>query len=286
MATAPTYSAVPVAGTSDRSYVDWPAILAGAILSVAVSFVLITFGSGLGLSMLSAEPAEGVSLRWVSIAAGIWFIWVAVSSFAAGAYLTGRLRRRAGDATEDEVETRDGAHGVLVWATGAVIGALMAASGVSGLVGAAASGAGAAAGTVAEAMEGELDYYAGRLLRGETGTVLDNPEVRSEVGTILARSLAAGEVTPAARDDLVRIIASAAGIPLPEAEAQVDAVLAEVAEARAAAVDAIEQARTAAVIASFVLAATMLASAAASYTAATFGGSHRDQNVPFRTFGR
>ena len=44
------------------SYVDWAAILAGARPSAALSLVLLTFGSAIGLTMVSAEPGEGVSL--------------------------------------------------------------------------------------------------------------------------------------------------------------------------------------------------------------------------------
>ena len=55
-----------------------------------------------------------MSAFWLAIAAGIWFAWVMVTSFGAGGYLAGRMRRHAGDAKPDEVKLRDGAHGVLV----------------------------------------------------------------------------------------------------------------------------------------------------------------------------
>ena len=51
-------------------------------------------------------------------------------------------------------------------------------------------------------------------------------------------------------------------------------------------VDAAEQARVAGAIAAFVIAATLMASAAAAYLAAAVGGDHRDRNVPFGTFAR
>ena len=73
-------------------YVDWPAIFAGTALAVALSFVLLTFGSAIGLSVASFEPGEGVSLRWLAIASGLWFLWVAITGFGAGGYLAGRLQ--------------------------------------------------------------------------------------------------------------------------------------------------------------------------------------------------
>ena len=105
---------------------DWPAIIAGAVLATAISFVLITFGSAIGLSMSSAEPGSGVSLSWLAIVAGLWLLWVQISSFLAGGYLTGRLRRRHGDATEHELDIRDGSHGLVMWALGLLVGAMIA----------------------------------------------------------------------------------------------------------------------------------------------------------------
>jgi hypothetical protein len=271
--------AVPAA-----SYVDWPAILAGAILASALSFVLLTFGSAVGLSMVSPEPGEGVSLRWVTIAGGVWLVWVAVSSFAAGGYLAGRMRRRVADATADETETRDGAHGVLVWATGALVGAVLAATGVGGLLGGAASTAGALAVPAAEVVERETDYYSGLILRGSPEGA--TPEARAEVATILSRGLARGEIEAADRDYLATLAANATGADPAEARAQVDAALAEAEAARATAIEAAETARIASVIAAFMLATTMIISAAAAYFAAVAGGEHRDRNLAFSRFGR
>jgi hypothetical protein len=117
---------IEVAG-GDRPYVDWPAIIAGAVLASAISFVLFTFGTGIGLSLTSPYPGESASPTAFAVILGLWVLWVSTSSFIAGAYLTGRLRRRIGDASEHEVEVRDAAHGLLVWALSALIGALLAA---------------------------------------------------------------------------------------------------------------------------------------------------------------
>jgi hypothetical protein len=285
LATQPTASPhrTSVADASP-SYVDWPAIIAGAILASALSLILLTFGSAVGLSMVSPEPGEGVSLRWVTIAAGIWFVWVAVSSFGAGGYLAGRLRRRIGDAPADEVETRDGAHGVLVWATGALVGAVLAAFGVGGLLGGAASTAGSLAGPAAEVVERETDYYSGLILRGDAEGA--SPEARAEVAAILGRGLARGEIAQADREYLGRLAAAETGSDPAAAQARVDAVLAEAEAARATAIEAVEQARVAGVIGAFILAATMMLSAAAAYFAAVAGGDHRDRGLAFSRFGR
>ena len=43
------------------AYVDWPAIVAGAVIASAISFVLFAFGTAVGLSITSPYPSESVS---------------------------------------------------------------------------------------------------------------------------------------------------------------------------------------------------------------------------------
>jgi hypothetical protein len=265
-------------------YVDWPAILAGSVLAMALSFVLLAFGSAIGLSMASVQPGEGVSLRWIGIASGLWFIWVAITCFCAGGYLAGRLRRPVPGASSDEVEVRDGAHGLLVWATGAVLGVLLATAGVSGAVGAAGRAAATAAETATEAVGGSLDFMGARLLQGAQGG--GGREAREDVTTVLTRSLADGELDAEDRTYIVGMLAERTGRSAEDVGAQVDAAVAEAHQAYEQALEVAEQARRATAIGAFVIAATMLCSAAAAYFAATLGGDHRDRNVPFRTFGR
>ncbi|MGE0044215.1 MAG: hypothetical protein AB7J28_05015 [Hyphomonadaceae bacterium] len=132
MSQAPDAAIVAPARGADHSYVDWSAVFAGAVLTAAISFVLFTFGAAIGLTLSSPYEGEGMNAAWFTVAAGLWFVWVTVSSFMAGGYIAGRMRRRAYDATEHEVDVRDGAHGLLVWATGALIGAVLAASSMTG----------------------------------------------------------------------------------------------------------------------------------------------------------
>src|SRR5690606_17200952 len=105
------------------SYVDWSAIIAGIVFASAHSLLFIAFGSAVGLNFLDFNAREGASVWLVGIAAASWFLWVQVSSLMAGGYLARRLRRRHFDATEDESDMRDGAHGLIVWAGATVLGA-------------------------------------------------------------------------------------------------------------------------------------------------------------------
>ena len=269
------------------SYVDWAAILAGAIFAAALSFILLSFGGAVGLSMASPYRGEGVSATWATIAAGIWFIWVMISSFGAGGYLAGRMRRRAGDATADEVEARDGAHGLMVWATGSLVATMLAFGGLGGALGGAALIGGSAAGKAAEvASEADLGYYADLLIRGgatEAGGPIDDA-TRAEIAGIVGRSLTTGEIVERDKAYLATLVAEASGLDEAAARARVDEVVAEIDEARAAALAAVERARVAGVIFGFIAAATLIASAAAAYFSATGGGGHRDQGLGFAAF--
>lgn len=256
------------------SFVDWGAIIAGAVLAVTLSLVLLTFGSAVGLSASSFEPGQGVSLFWFGIASGIWFIWVAITSFGAGGYLAGRMRRRIGGASLDEIEVRDGAHGLLVWATGALFAAMLGATGMANAIGAVGQVGGTAAQTAAEAVGGDVSYIGNRLMQGEGDTA----------ATVLKRTLADGKIDAEDRDYLVNMVAQKTGQPPEQVQAQVDRAVAQTQELYQKALATAEQARVAAAIAAFVAAATLMASAATAYMAAMAGGDHRDRNLPFGTF--
>ncbi|MEQ8749378.1 MAG: hypothetical protein RIC52_06330, partial [Amphiplicatus sp.] len=106
------------------SYVEWGPIFAGAVLAAALSLVMFAFAGGVGLAISSPwQGPSGAALGVVSVA---WTMIVLLFSSMAGAYVAGRLRSPRADATADEVEVRDGTHGLLVWATGLLLGALAA----------------------------------------------------------------------------------------------------------------------------------------------------------------
>lgn len=269
------------------SYVDWPAIIAGVVLASAISLVLLTFGSAIGLSFINFRTASGVVSVWVAVAAASWLLWVQVSSFMAGAYLTGRLRRRHGDASEHESDVRDGAHGLLVWGGALVIGAVIAAGGI----GAAANAVGSAAATVATAASNVADdatidpnaYFVDTLFRTTDGTPLaeGGEAVRAEAGRILMQGAVAGSVADTDRAYLGQLVAANTGVPPEEATARVDQVLTAVDQARAQAAAAAEAARRMTVLAAFLAAASLLVSAAGAYWAAQKGGNHRDEGTAF-----
>lgn len=280
-------SASAAGGREQSSYVDWPAIIAGVALASAISVVLISFGSAVGLNFLEFEYGNGPNPIFVGIAAATWLLWVQISSFMAGGYLTGRLRRRYFDANEDESDLRDGAHGLLVWAGAVILGTIIAVNGL----GAAANTIGSAAATVTTAAsntaEGAADamdpnaYFIDTMFRSNQPAA-NAEEARAEAGRIFAQAaLGDGTVAEADRTYLASVVAANTGLTPEESQARVDQTIQSVATARDEAADAARIARNTTIIAAFLLSASLLVSAIGAYWAAQKGGNHRDKNTVF-----
>lgn len=104
--------------------VSWAAVAAGAIASCALTLVLLSFGIGLGLSVVSPWAGSGVSATTFKIGTGLYLVVIAMLSSSIGGYLAGRLRSRWISVHSDEVYFRDTAHGFLAWAFASVLGAI------------------------------------------------------------------------------------------------------------------------------------------------------------------
>ena len=121
-----TTASAPVIGDG-RSHLEWGAVFGGAAVAVAMSVILLQFGAAVGLAVSDTVRADG-GVSWNVLIAGLWTTLVALAAALAGGYIAGRMRSRFGDAVADEVEFRDGAHGLVVWAVATLgIGVVMAA---------------------------------------------------------------------------------------------------------------------------------------------------------------
>lgn len=154
------------------SGVSWPAVLAGAAASCALTLVLLSFGAGMGFAVVSPWAGSGVSSTTFEIGTGLYFIVMAMISSAVGGYLAGRLRTKWTGIQTAEVQFRDTAHGFLAWAVASVFGAMVLASPASSLIGGAASGATSAA--TNSAQSSPMDGYVDTLLRS------DNPSGQAQ----------------------------------------------------------------------------------------------------------
>jgi hypothetical protein len=278
-----------------HSYIDWAAVIGGLVLASAISVLLLTFGSAVGLSFTNFHTFNGVAPIWVAIAAASWLLWVQISSFMAGGYLTGRMRRRFHDATEHESDVRDGAHGLLVWAGALVLGAIIAVGGLGSAlsaIGSTASTLTNAASNVAQGSAPTIDpnaYFTDELFRLPAGTAAPAgtaSDFRGEATRILATGVT-GTVSDEDKAYLAQLVATNTGLPEDQAKARVDQVMTAVDTAKQKALDAAETARKTAVIAAFLTAASLLVSAVGAYWAAMKGGRHRDEGTVFAdVFGR
>ena len=262
---------------SDKSAVSWSAIFAGAAASLALTFVLLALGTGLGFAVVSPWPNAGMSASTFSIAAGLFLIVVAMLASSIGGYVTGRLRTRWSGAPSDEVYFRDTAHGLLAWAVATVLGA----SALGGLAGHVATGASVAMVGGASALAGDTAAFERRLdqlLRADPATATradarpanDANEVRGELVRLMASAFVRRhELSFPDRSYAAQIVAARTGMSGGDAERRVVEV---VNEARSAA----DRARRSTRNLALWLTASMLVGAFAAGLAATEGGGLRD----------
>lgn len=281
--------AQPSGGGQAGSYLEWSAVLGGAVLAAAISTIMTAFGSAIGLSMVSAETGRSTGLLALAIAGALWALWITVSACAAGGYLAGRMRRPAIDASAHERHVRDGAHGLVVWAAGALLIAVMTTSSLLGVaktaatgVAATAAGAGALISQQADPMGSALDS-----VMRSAGTTAPTPAERDEASRILISGLSTGKLEQVDRDYIASRIAARMNIPQADAEKRIDEAFAKLNQAKETAKQAAERARKTAVITAFLTAAVLLVGAAAAWLAAQLGGRHRDEEMDLSgIFGR
>src|ERR1700734_2925132 len=81
-------------GALSWSGLSWSGIIAGAFTAIAVAFIFIALGSGIGLSLaspFSASPSAGT----LTVLGAVWLGFAQAIGFATGGYVAGRVRRGA-----------------------------------------------------------------------------------------------------------------------------------------------------------------------------------------------
>ncbi len=255
----------PAPHNAEPKYLQWTPVIAGALAATAMSLILVTFAAAVGLGVSSTAPTWRDASAALWILSGIYLILQAVLSFGFGAYIAGRLRRSLAAGPSDEVETRDGIHGLAVWALAVVIGSL-----VAGFVGAAALNRPSVSTANASAAEPLLSYELDRLFRSSRRPPnVDLRPDRAEAGRILLTSSGHDGVVTDDRAYLVQQVGSTTGLAPSDAERRVDTAIAN-------AKTAITRSRRSTIILAFSLATAMLLGAVAAWAAACAGGRHRD----------
>jgi len=252
-------------------FLNWSAVIAGAITAAALSLVLLTFGSAIGLSVASTAPTWRDTSATLAVLSGLYLLLTAVVSFGFGGYVAGRLRTRwTSTLHNDFVEFRDGTHGLVSWALAIVISGIAAAIMATTVAPQAVPPAPA---TTANAGEALIAYDLDRLFRSDRRPQGDLSYSRAEANRILLASTSRDGMKPDDRGYLSRVVAAQTGIAQPDAEKRVD-------EAMAAARTAVKKAHQSGVILGFSVAVSLLLGAAAAWYAACLGGQHRDAAGP------
>jgi hypothetical protein len=256
-------------GTMASAYLNWSSILAGAIVAPALSFVLISFGSAIGLAVASPSSSWRDTSSALVLLGGLWLLLTSMASFGLGGYLAGRLRPSWSSSVSHEVEFRDGVHGLLVWGFAIIIGALLAFAATRTL----APRDEATTPTAATA-EPLLAFELDRLFRSDRTLAAPggDSQIRAQAARIITTGLGHSGMAPEDRSYLVRLVETRTGFPQAEAESRV-------ARAIAQSSDAIKGARRAAVILAFMIGASLILGAAVAWLASTSGGQHRDGSV-------
>jgi hypothetical protein len=249
------------------SYLHWGPIVAGATAATASSFVLMSFAVALGLSLLSPSPTWRDTSIALTALTGLWLLLVALGSFGLGGYVAGRVRSTWSTKPE-EVEFRDGLHGLLVWALAVILGAVLSWMTALSYVALGSS-------TIQRSPQGEptfLAYEVDRLFRSDRRPNAPDPELRAEAGRILMAGAGRRELTADERIYLVRLVGARTGLEAADADRRTGEVLNETRQAA-------RQARAISVILGFMTAASLALGAAAAWFAAGVGGRHRDRAI-------
>lgn len=264
----------PAVGVVEPSVsgVSWAAVLAGAVASLALTLVLLSFGTGVGFAVVSPWGNSGVSTTTFEIGTGLYFIVMAMISSAIGGYLAGRLRTKWTGLHTEEVYFRDTAHGFLAWALASVLGAILLASPATSLLGGAASGTTQAVANSTQS-SGPMDGYVDSLLRSDTPAAQNsaNPaDSRGELARILTTSFHNGsDLNPADRSYVAKVVAARTGLSQADADKRVSDVTNQIKSD-------LEKARKAAMQIAIWLTLSLFIGALSAALAAMEGGGLRD----------
>jgi len=262
-------------------FVHWGPVIAGALAAAALSFVLHAFAAAIGMGVSSTAPTWRDASAALWLLSGLYMILVALAAFGLGGYIAGRMRARMAPGTPDEIEFRDGIHGLLVWALAVILIALLAFGTAQSATRLAAPSGGNAGATTSVAGENLIAYDLDKLFRADRRPAdVDMTYTRAEAARILLTASSHDGVSQDDRAYLARLVAARTGLSAGDAQARVNT---GIENARTS----INRARRSGVILAFAAGAAALLGAAAAWFAAGAGGRHRDglDAAPSMTWG-
>jgi hypothetical protein len=273
------------AAESVASAVSWAAIIAGAVVAAATTLLLSILAAGIDPASISPWAGSGVSATSAAVMTAVGLIVIQWVSALMGGYMTGRLRTKWVGTHTYEVFFRDTAHGYITWALATLLIFSVLASTGSSLVRATAQGAGNAASGIASTATSANNSAANPVGPYELDTLFrtagdSKPEAgsdaRQQVGRILVKGIANGDVPPEDRTYMAQLIATQTGISTDEAQRRVDDAISRAKAAETKAREAADAARKAASLASVLTALSMFVGAFIASVSAALGGRLRD----------
>ena len=248
---------------------SWGLAIMGGVIATAVTFFLLTLGSGFGL--LLVRPTLNAAPAFLTGGA-IYFFIAQAFGFAVGGHFAGRL---IGPLAESKIqeEFRAEAHGLVAWAV-AVLATLTMVAFVA-MAASAGSGTAALYGVASSKTESAPTAYLVDVLFHPNASAPEGP--RAAAARILDAGLAGGEqIAPDDKDRLTTLVASEANIARDEASARIDGLQADVQKKTRKAAD---QARRAASYMSIWIALSLLFGALVSMIAAVMAREEDDRET-------
>jgi hypothetical protein len=243
---------------------QWTPIVAGALTACAVSSIMLTFAASIGLGVSSASPTWRDASVALWVLSGIYLILQALISFGCGGYLAGRVRAPLAG-VPDDVERRDGLHGLATWALAVILGAALAAL-VATSIGRQNSLTQPTSTTEPSVLSYEIDHLFRSTRRIPAAELAP---LRSEAGRVLMTSSSHSGVSGDDRAFLVQLVTATTGLTGADADRRVDKAITD---SKAA----ISRTRASSIMLAFSLAAALLLGAIAAWAGAEAGGRHRD----------
>jgi hypothetical protein len=255
---------------------SWSTAIAGAVAATAIGFILLALGTGIGLAVASpygSSPTIGT----MTVAGAVWLVLTQSIAFAAGGFVSARLRVRTDYASSTETRFSDGANGFMAWAIGALAIALVVAIvSVGSIASAARAGTGAVSQLSQQTSSDQFGYFVDSLLRTPQGRQTGTSDLdRAQVTRILANAIRDGRLSDEDKTYLAGLVAARSGVSQDEAQNRVQNVANQ---ARDTLKQVAETARHAAEYVAFWTFMSLLFGAVAATLGGLLGGELRDES--------
>jgi hypothetical protein len=249
-------------------YLNFGAIIGGAIAGAAVGAVLNGFGVAIGLAVSSTSPTWRDTSMALVLLTGLFLLFTSIVSSGIAGYIAARAAPVEGRDLDDEGEFRDGTNGLVAWALALLVAALLALAAAQ-LGARATSSPSSTTAPNASAGENLLAFDLDRLFRSDAAAEANIAYDRAQAARILLTANSHTGMTAPDHDYLVRLVARRTGLAPADAGRRVDEVV-------ASSKDNVVRARRSAVVIAFMAAAAALIGAAVAWMAAGAGGRHRE----------